>query len=83
MNTLDRWGRKPDLRGLYPDLTEDEALMLRAMHEGDQSYVQHLDRDAISRAAQSLGEKWHVNVDALDPETAEWVRIQSAPYGDE
>ena len=33
-----RWERKKDLRVMFPDLTEDEALMLRAMHEGDESY---------------------------------------------
>lgn len=75
---LDRWGRKLDLRGLFPDLTEDEALMIRAAHEGDQTFVAHMEPTGIARVLQSLTDKGYLDADELVG--AEWIRRQSSAF---
>ena len=54
---LDRWDRKADLRALYPELTEDEALALRAAVEDDASYVKHLSAEELEAVLQRLAKK--------------------------
>ena len=61
MDVSARWGRKKHLRGLYPHLTEAEALVLRAMQEGDESYLAHMSQEERATAFMSLAEKGHVD----------------------
>jgi hypothetical protein len=72
---LDRWGRQKDLRGAFPDLTEDEALALRALHEGDMSYVKHLSDADFGTALHRVAEKGHITQDEF--RDGEWVRTLS------
>ena len=73
--SLDRWNRKRDLRGLFPDLTEDEALALRALSEEDRSYAQHLNDEELAAALHRVAEKGHITEDERRGD--EWVRILS------
>jgi hypothetical protein len=74
--TLDRWGRKLDLRGLFPDMTENEALAVRASHEGDMTYLEHLDLAEIADVYQSLTDKGYLTKEMLTHDG--WVTIQKA-----
>jgi hypothetical protein len=58
---LDRWGRKRDLRALFPDLTEDEALAFRALHEGDRTSAQHLSDEEFAAALRRVAEKGYLD----------------------
>jgi hypothetical protein len=55
-------GRRPDLRELWPDLTEDESLAMRASFDGDRSYAKHLSDDDLASALQRVTDKHYLEV---------------------
>jgi hypothetical protein len=73
--------QKKDLGGLFPDLTEDEAIVMRAMCEGDESLVERMPPSKIGAACIAMAEKGDLDQDELDPETGEWVTMRTAVFG--
>jgi hypothetical protein len=75
---LDRGGENKDRRELRPDLTEDEALVMRSVSERDPTYVQHLTDEETLRALSGLAEKGYASMSfsEKDPKTGEWRKVR-------